>query len=91
MARLADVDYSVDFSKVTTPSDRVAVIATAPLTVDEEWNEFKRGQLLMFDNGWGYSELHDCHEVEQQGRGLSSKAMPKAATWDTVLRRYFEI
>lgn len=78
MARLADVDYSVDFSKVTTPSDRVAVIATAPLTVDEEWNEFKRGQLLMFDNGWGYSELHDCHEVEQQGRGLSSKAMPKA-------------
>lgn len=77
-ARLADVDYSLDFSKVTTPSDRVAVIATAPLTVNEEWNEFKRGQLLMFDNGWGYSELHDCHEVEQQGRGLHSKAMPKS-------------
>ena len=77
-AKLADVDYSVDFSRVTNSTDRVAVIATAPLTVNEEWNEFKRGQLLMFNHGWGYSELYDCHEVEKEGRGLSSKAIPKA-------------
>lgn len=31
----------------------------------------------MFDNGWGYSELHDCHEVEQEGRGLISHTMRK--------------
>ena len=84
-ASLADVDYSLDFSQVTTPSDRVAVIATAPLTVDEEWNEFSRGQLLMFDNGSAYSELYDCQEVERAGRGLCSKAIPKAecAGFDT--------
>mmetsp|Transcript_3328 Transcript_3328/g.4964 ORF Transcript_3328/g.4964 Transcript_3328/m.4964 type:complete len:501 (+) Transcript_3328:101-1603(+) len=76
-AKLADVDYAVNFENVTTQSDRVAVIATSPLTVNEEWNEFKRGQLLMFDNGWGYSELHDCQEVEQLGRGLCSEVMPK--------------
>jgi predicted TPR repeat methyltransferase len=73
-----DCDYTVDFSKITSPSDRVAVIATAPLTSNESWSEFKRGQLLMFDNGCGYSELHDCMDVEQQGRGLSSNTMPKA-------------
>ena len=76
-ATLSDCDYSVDFSRVTSPNDRVAVIATAPLTVDEEWTEFKRGQLLMFDNGLPYSELYDCHEVEQQGRGLSSRVLER--------------
>ena len=85
-ASLVDCDYAVDFSTVTTAADRVAVIATAPLTTDEEWKEFKRGQLLLFENGWGYSELYDCHEVEQRGRGLVSKAMPKSqqqARYDT--------
>eukprot|EP00978_Attheya_sp_CCMP212_P008193 scaffold19167_cov53-Attheya_sp.AAC.3 len=76
-AKLTDVDYAVDFSQVTTPKDRVAVIATSPLTVNEEWTEFKRGQLLMFDNGHPYSELYDCDEVEQKGRGLSSRVMEK--------------
>lgn len=76
-ARLADVDYSVDFSTCTSPNDRVAVIATAPLTVNEEWKEFKRGELLMFDNGLAFSETYDCHEVEQKGRGLFSRVLPK--------------
>lgn len=75
--QLKDVDYSVDFSTCAAPTDRVAIIATAPLTSNEEWFEFKRGQLLMFNNGWGYSELHDCHEIEEQGRGLVSNTMPK--------------
>mmetsp|Transcript_11138 Transcript_11138/g.23480 ORF Transcript_11138/g.23480 Transcript_11138/m.23480 type:complete len:537 (+) Transcript_11138:225-1835(+) len=76
-AKLADVDYSVDFSTCTTPNDRVAVIATAPLTVDEEWKEFKRGQLLMFDRGLAFSEAFEVSEVEKQGRGLFSRVMPK--------------
>lgn len=81
-AKLADCDYSVDFSQCTSPNDRVAVIATAPLTVDEEWTEFKRGQLLMFDNGLPFSELYDCHEVEQQGRGLSSRVLERSSSKD---------
>jgi glutamine amidotransferase len=36
-ATLADEDLSVDFAAVTTPKDRVAVIATMPLTRDETW------------------------------------------------------
>ena len=36
-ATLADEDLSVDFAAVTTPKDRVAIIATMPLTVDETW------------------------------------------------------
>lgn len=76
-AKLTDVDYSLDFSRCTNPNDRVAVIATAPLT-DEDWTEFKRGELLMFDNGLAFSELYDCHEVEKQGRGLFSRVMQRS-------------
>ena len=35
-ATLADEELSVDFAEVTTPNDRVAVIATMPLTRDED-------------------------------------------------------
>jgi predicted glutamine amidotransferase len=34
-ARLADEDLSVDFAALTTPTDRVAVVATEPLTTGE--------------------------------------------------------
>lgn len=77
-ATLTDVDYTVDFAKVTTPSDRVAVIATKPLTTNEAWVEFRRGQLLMFDNGLPYSAPCECEKVEKQGRGLFSKVIRKA-------------
>ena len=36
-AHLVDEDLAVDFSEVTTPNDRVAVIATMPLTDNEQW------------------------------------------------------
>ena len=78
-AKLTDVDYAVDFARCTSPNDRVAVIATAPLT-DEDWKEFKRGELLMFDNGLAFSELYDCHEVEKQGRGLFSRVIGRSIT-----------
>eukprot|EP00521_Asterionellopsis_glacialis_P009267 CAMPEP_0195287170 /NCGR_PEP_ID=MMETSP0707-20130614/4344_1 /TAXON_ID=33640 /ORGANISM="Asterionellopsis glacialis, Strain CCMP134" /LENGTH=465 /DNA_ID=CAMNT_0040346899 /DNA_START=183 /DNA_END=1580 /DNA_ORIENTATION=+ len=77
-AKLVDLNYSVDFAEVTTAEDRVAVIATAPLTSNEEWIEFKRGQLLMFDQGRPYSELYDCQEVETQGHGLASRTFEKS-------------
>ena len=77
-AELVDNDYAVDFAEVTTSEDRVAVTATAPLTSNEEWIEFKRGQLLMFDQGRPYSELYDCQEVETQGHGLDSRTFEKS-------------
>ncbi|MGP1629086.1 MAG: class II glutamine amidotransferase [Giesbergeria sp.] len=50
-AHLADEDLAVDFSKETQPSDKVAVIVTAPLTDDEQWQPFARGELKVFDDG----------------------------------------
>ncbi|BCL76147.1 class II glutamine amidotransferase [Jeongeupia sp. HS-3] len=50
-AHLSDADVSIDFSSVTTPDDRVAVIATQPLTDNETWIKMKSGQLLMFVDG----------------------------------------
>ena len=50
-AHLVDEDYEVDFSTVTTPSDKVAVIATRPLTDNEVWALMAPGELLMFRDG----------------------------------------
>jgi len=50
-ARLSDEDLSVDFSALTTPSDRVAVIVTEPLTADERWNPLAPGELAVFRDG----------------------------------------
>ena len=51
VAHLADADLSVDFSEVTSPDDRVAVIATEPLTDNECWTRFAPGELLVFKEG----------------------------------------
>lgn len=77
-ARLKDEDYSVDFNKTNNEDDRVAIIATKPLTTNEEWKEFGRGQLLMFDAGLPYSRPFECAAIERCGRGLSSRAIPRA-------------
>lgn len=50
-ATLADEDLSIDFSEVTTPKDRVAVVATSPLTRDETWNMGTPGQMWVFRRG----------------------------------------
>ncbi|MBA3393751.1 MAG: class II glutamine amidotransferase [Deltaproteobacteria bacterium] len=50
-ATLADEDVSVDFAAVTTPHDRVAVIATTPLTRDEVWTTGIPDTLWVFRKG----------------------------------------
>ena len=50
---LRDADVQVDFARVTTPADRVAVIATEPLTSDEPWQAFVPGELRVFEAGRG--------------------------------------
>lgn len=50
-ATLADDDLAVDFSSVTTPRDRVAVVATAPLTRDETWTIGQPGRMWVFRRG----------------------------------------
>jgi predicted glutamine amidotransferase len=50
-AHLQDEDMSVDFAQLTSPSDRVAVVVTEPLTADEAWLAFAPGELKVFVNG----------------------------------------
>ena len=50
-ATLADEDLSVDFAALTQPTDRVAVVATEPLTTGERWHSFPSGELKVFVDG----------------------------------------
>ncbi|HET9624936.1 MAG TPA: class II glutamine amidotransferase [Kofleriaceae bacterium] len=50
-ATLADEEVCVDFAALTKPRDRVAVIATVPLTRDETWTAGEPGQMWVFRRG----------------------------------------
>lgn len=55
-ATLIDDDLSVDFSRVTSHSDVVTIIATKPLTRDEQWTSVEKNVLVVFRDGaisWG--------------------------------------
>ncbi len=50
-ARLQDEDMTVDFTQLAGPNDRVALIATEPLTSDETWTPMRPGELKVFVDG----------------------------------------
>lgn len=50
-ATLKDREVTVDFSSVTTEKDQVAVIATVPLTDNENWTIIEPGNLCLFKDG----------------------------------------
>ena len=50
-ATLSDEDLSINFAEHTRPTDRVAVVVTAPLTTNEHWTAFAPGELMVFENG----------------------------------------
>ena len=50
-ARLQDEDLSIDFAEHTSPTDRVAVVVTEPLTRDEAWTQLAPGELKVFVHG----------------------------------------
>jgi len=50
-ATLKDAELKIDFSEVTTARDRVAVVATEPLTRDEVWHQGTPGSMWVFDRG----------------------------------------
>ena len=51
VAHLVDEQVSIDFNEVTTPNDRVAVIATIPLTTNETWQAMNAGEMVYFSDG----------------------------------------
>ncbi len=50
-ATLKDADLCVDFKAVTTDKDIVTVIATEPLTNNENWHLYQPGQWLLWRDG----------------------------------------
>ncbi len=50
-ATLCDEDVSVDFAEHTSPNDRVAIVATMPLTRDETWKTGEPGSMWVFRKG----------------------------------------
>lgn len=87
-ASLIDCDYKVDFSKLAGEKDRVAVIATKPLTLNENWIEFERNQLIVFDEGKPLLQPADCIDAEISGHGLSSDVIPPSPLLKEDARRF---
>jgi len=87
-AHLSDCDYSINFASVTKDDDRVAVIATSPLTDDEDWVEVERGQLILFDDGLPHLAPDDCFEAELREHGLESDVIPSNPQLEVDMRRY---
>lgn len=50
-AALIDEDVEVNFQEETTPNDVVSVIATQPLTLNEDWQRMKPGEYNLFHFG----------------------------------------
>lgn len=63
-AQLIDCALSIDFRRHNHLDDRIAVIATHPLTSNEAWRAFAPGELKMFSGG---QELRpDAHGAERR-------------------------
>ncbi|MFX2257218.1 class II glutamine amidotransferase [Acinetobacter variabilis] len=78
-AQLIDIEVEVDFSQVTTPEDRVAVITTEPLTQNEEWTAFQEGEMILFRDGAKYrSQLTHVARLEREHLDPSLKRVTKA-------------
>lgn len=86
-AALSDCDYEVDFATLAGKGDRVAVIATKPLTTNEDWIEIERGELILFDSGIPHRAAEDCRAPEIAGHGLDSTCIP-AVSLNEDMRRY---
>ena len=50
-AHLIDEDITIDFQALTSAEDRVAIMATLPLTDNEFWTTIQPGELLVFQDG----------------------------------------
>ncbi|WP_409522620.1 class II glutamine amidotransferase [Nitrincola sp. MINF-07-Sa-05] len=64
-ARLSDCEVEVDFGAVTTPNDIVTVIATEPLTCNEQWQSLAPGEMVVFVDGLVKSSFHAVFNAEQ--------------------------
>lgn len=50
-AQLVDADLSMDFAQTNASNDRICIIATDPLTSNENWQQLAPGDLLWIEGG----------------------------------------
>ena len=50
-AVLSDIDLEIDFQQHTTRNDVVTVIATEPLTSNEQWQAYETGEWRLWEKG----------------------------------------
>ena len=50
-AQLSDLELEVDFKQHTTANDIVTVIATEPLTSNEQWEAYQSGEWMLWQKG----------------------------------------
>ena len=62
-ARLIDCEVQIDFRQHNHLDDRIAVIATMPLTTGEDWQAFAPGELKLFAGGAPHT-IHAGEDVE---------------------------
>lgn len=87
--KLADSDYSVGVSMPGSADDQVVIVATAPLTNDEEWIELEPGELILMDDGLPRVSIRDLFSVEISGHGLSNNGRTLAPPrLEEDMRRY---
>lgn len=83
---LHDADISV---RVKGYGDSVCIVATKPLTDDEEWIELKAGELIVPDNGIPHVTARDLFHVELQGHGLNNEGkVLRPPRLEEDMRRY---
>lgn len=76
-AHLVDEDVAIDFAKVTTPNDRVAVIATLPLTDNEHWGQLAQDECVCFHQGqivWRDCPANPLYLSQEEGLRIAREA-----------------
>ncbi len=74
-ARLSDIDFTVDFSAETTPNDIVTIIATKPLTDNEQWEHCPLNRLEVFHDGL---PVYCCDQQEPRVRSTLEEVGTRA-------------
>lgn len=65
------------------------MVATRPLTDDEEWIELEKGELLVLDEGLPRKSVRELVQLELLGHGINSTVFPRSALrLQEDLRRY---
>jgi predicted glutamine amidotransferase len=81
-ATLRDTEMAIDFAEVTTSRDRVAVVATEPLTRDEIWHQGTPGTMWVFSGGLLRATLPSGRRADREPRrrgAVAARAARRAA------------